>query len=123
MFTVDFVLTLVIEDQFESDDEDIPYEEEDPVMYASDIPETDAGDNHEELEDEEEAARADLGSGWGRIIFTPVRRGKQVSMDICRSTKQDGSEGAFERVVITQSKNPTLHHQARRSLWGDLWPF
>ncbi|RWR89383.1 methyltransferase-like protein 17, mitochondrial isoform X1 [Cinnamomum micranthum f. kanehirae] len=76
-----------------------------------------------ELEEEEEAARADLGSGWGRIIFMPVRRGKQVSMDICRSTKQDGSEGAFERVVITQSKNPTLHHQARRSLWGDLWPF
>ena len=123
MFTVDFVLTLVIEDQFESEDEDIPYEEEDPVMYASDIPETDAGDNHEELEEEEEATRADLGSGWGRIIFTPVRRGKQVSMDICRSTKRDGSEGAFERVVITQSKNPTLHHQARRSLWGDLWPF
>eukprot|EP00268_Persea_americana_P041615 TRINITY_DN4154_c0_g1_i5.p1 TRINITY_DN4154_c0_g1~~TRINITY_DN4154_c0_g1_i5.p1 ORF type:complete len:512 (+),score=109.55 TRINITY_DN4154_c0_g1_i5:430-1965(+) len=116
-------LEIDYEDQFESEDEDIPYEEEDPVMYASDIPETDAGDNHEELEEEEEATRADLGSGWGRIIFTPVRRGKQVSMDICRSTKRDGSEGAFERVVITQSKNPTLHHQARRSLWGDLWPF
>lgn len=123
MFTVDFILTLVIEDQFESEDEDIPYEEQDHVMYASDIPETDAWDNHKELEEEEEAARADLGSGWGRIIFMPVRRGKQVSMDICRSTKEDGSEGAFERVVITQGKNPTLHHQARRSLWGDLWPF
>lgn len=116
-------MAFVIEDQFESEDEDIPYEEEDSVMYASDVPENDALDNHEELEEEEEAARANLGSGWGRIIFTPVRRGKQVAMDICHSTKRDGSEGAFERVVITQSKNPTLHHQARRSLWGDLWPF
>jgi ribosomal protein RSM22 (predicted rRNA methylase) len=25
-------------------------------------------------------------------------------------------------VVVTKSKNPTLHHQAKRSIWGDLWP-
>ncbi|KAK9275025.1 hypothetical protein L1049_022283 [Liquidambar formosana] len=114
-------LEIDFEDQFESEAEDIPYEE-DPVSYDSDVTETDAIDENDE-EEEEEAAHADLGSGWGRIIFTPVRRGKQVTMDVCRSTKRDGSEGSFERVVITQSKNPTLHHQARRSLWGDLWPF
>nr|DAD46326.1 TPA_asm: hypothetical protein HUJ06_004556 [Nelumbo nucifera] len=114
-------LEIDFEDQFESEDEDIPYEE-DPVSYDSDITEVDAIDEHEEEEDQE-AAHADLGSGWGRIIFTPVRRGKQVAMDVCRSTKRDGSEGSFERVVITRSKNPTLHRQARRSLWGDLWPF
>lgn len=114
-------LEIDYEDQFESEDEDVPYEEEDP--YASDIADTDMVSEQEVVEEEEEIAPADLGGGWGRIIFTPVRRGKQVSMDICRSTKQDGSEGAFERVVITKSKNPTLHHQARRSLWGDLWPF
>ncbi|KAF5935435.1 hypothetical protein HYC85_026564 [Camellia sinensis] len=30
--------------------------------------------------------RADLGSGWGRIIHTPIRRGKRVEMDVCRAT-------------------------------------
>ncbi|CAL5360088.1 unnamed protein product [Camellia sinensis] len=27
--------------------------------------------------------RADPGSGWGRIIHTPIRRGKRVEMDVC----------------------------------------
>ncbi|KAG6396900.1 hypothetical protein SASPL_143058 [Salvia splendens] len=80
------------------------------------------GSGAESVEDEEEAASADLGSGWGRIIYMPFRRGKRVELDICRSTNSEGTEGSFDRVVITQSKNPKLHHQARRSIWGDLWP-
>lgn len=92
------------------------------VPYASDVAETNMFHDHEE-EEEEEEAHADLGGGWGRIIYSPLRRGKQIQMDVCRSTKRDGSEGAFQHVVVTQSKNPTLHHQAHRSLWGDLWPF
>ncbi|CBI34552.3 Methyltransferase-like protein 17, mitochondrial [Vitis vinifera] len=122
-------LEIDFEDQFQLEDEDIPYQE-DPVSYDSDVIETAAidDDNEEEEEEEEEegdeeTTNADLGSGWGRIIFTPVRRGKQVAMDVCRATNREGSEGSFDRVVITQSKNPTLHRQARRSLWGDLWPF
>uniref|UniRef100_A0A2N9HRZ9 Methyltransferase n=1 Tax=Fagus sylvatica TaxID=28930 RepID=A0A2N9HRZ9_FAGSY len=104
--------------------EDIPYEEVDPATYDSDVMDTDAADQDDEDEEEqEETTSADLGGGWGRIIFSPVRRGRHVTMDVCRSTKQDSSEGSFERVVVTQSKNPTLHHQARKSLWGDLWPF
>ncbi|KAK7849806.1 methyltransferase-like protein 17 [Quercus suber] len=103
--------------------DNIPYEEVDPATYDSDIMDTDAADQNDEDEEEEETTSADLGGGWGRIIFSPVRRGRHVTMDICRSTNQDGSEGSFERVVVTQSKNPTLHHQAKRSLWGDLWPF
>ena len=101
----------------------IPYEEVDPATYDSDVMDTDAADQNDEDEEEEETTSADLGGGWGRIIFSPVRRGRHVTMDVCRSTNQDGSEGSFERVVVTQSKNPTLHHQAKRSLWGDLWPF
>jgi ribosomal protein RSM22 (predicted rRNA methylase) len=81
------------------------------------------GGGGEEEEEEEEITSADLGGGWGRIIFPSVRRGRQVTMDVCRSTERDGSEGSFEHIVVTRSKNPTLHHQARRSLWGDLWPF
>lgn len=115
-------LEIDYEDQFESEGEDVPYED-DPISYDSDIIETDAITENDEEEEEQETARADLGSGWGRIIYTPVRRGRRVEMDVCRATNRDGSEGLFERIVITQSKNPTLHHQARRSLWGDLWPF
>ncbi|KAF5935288.1 hypothetical protein HYC85_026417 [Camellia sinensis] len=115
-------LEIDYEDQFESEGEDVPYED-DPISYDSDIIETDAITENDEEEEEQETARADLGSGWGRIIYTPVRRGRRVEMDVCRATSRDGSEGSFERIVITQSKNPTLHHQARRSLWGDLWPF
>ncbi|KAI4370312.1 hypothetical protein MLD38_018675 [Melastoma candidum] len=102
----------------------------DMVSYDSDIIETDNGgdetDSEEDEdgeEDDEDTVRADLGGGWGRIIFTPVRRGRQVALDVCRSTERDGSKGAFEHVVVTKSKNPTMHHQARRSNWGDLWPY
>lgn len=102
----------------------VPYQEVDPVTYDSDVIETENFDDGEEEEEEQgESALADLGGGWGRIVFSPIRRGRHVSMDICRSTKRDASEGSFERIVVTQSKNPTLHHQARRSVWGDLWPF
>ena len=101
----------------------IPYEEPDPASYDSDVMETTDDDEINNIEEEEETASADLGGGWGRIIFSPIRRGKQVTLNVCRSTKQDASEGAYERLVVTQSENPTLHHQARRSLWGDLWPF
>ncbi|XP_022159801.1 methyltransferase-like protein 17, mitochondrial isoform X1 [Momordica charantia] len=102
----------------------VPYQEVDPVTYDSDVIETENFDDGEEEEEEQgESVLADLGGGWGRIVFSPIRRGRHVSMDICRSTKRDASEGSFERIVVTQSKNPTLHHQARRSVWGDLWPF
>lgn len=94
------------------------------VIYESDINEpyfTSESDNEEETPDE--STRADLGTGWGRIVYSPMKRGKCVEMDVCRATNQEGTEGRFERVIVTKSKNPTLHHQARKSLWGDLWPF
>lgn len=106
----------------------IQYEEPGPTAYDSDVMEDDGVDDNDKVEQEEEGqeeetTRADLGGGWGRIIFSPIRRGRQVTMNVCRSTKPDASEGAYERLVVTKSKNPTLHHQARKSFWGDLWPF
>ncbi|KAI3453344.1 hypothetical protein Pfo_010007 [Paulownia fortunei] len=117
-------LEIDVESQFETEaSQNDQYEEDDDntASYDSDISETDAAtedDSAEEEEDEEESPRADLGSGWGRIIYMPLRRGKRVELDVCRATNGEGTEGSFDRVVITQSKNPTLHHQARRSLWG-----
>ncbi|XP_009790257.1 rsm22-cox11 tandem protein 2, mitochondrial isoform X4 [Nicotiana tabacum] len=116
-------LEIDYEDQFiSSEDEDV--QDEDPISYDSDVTETDAITENDDWEEEgEETAHANLGSGWGRIIYNPLRRGKRVEMDICRSMDREGTEGSFDRIVITKSKNPTLHHQARRSVWGDLWPF
>uniref|UniRef100_A0A7C9AM75 Uncharacterized protein n=1 Tax=Opuntia streptacantha TaxID=393608 RepID=A0A7C9AM75_OPUST len=110
------------DDQFgEESDEIMPYKAH--PSHESDAAESDAFTEYEDEEEGEEAGHADLGSGWGRIIFMPQKRGRRIEMDVCRSTKRDGSEGLFEHLVITKAKNPALHHQARKSFWGDLWPF
>ncbi|KAH9613708.1 hypothetical protein KSS87_021771 [Heliosperma pusillum] len=111
-------LEMDYEDQ--SDSDEIVPDEVSP-SYDSSATEADAVDEFKE--EAEETGRADLGSGWGRIIFMPQRRGRRVEMDVCRATKRDGSEGSFEHLVVTRAKNPALHRQARKSLWGDLWPF
>ncbi|KAI3422941.1 uncharacterized protein J3R85_011449 [Psidium guajava] len=117
-------LEIDLEEYMKIQSVETPHEETDPVSYDSDVVESDAVDDDiDEEGDREESIHADLGGGWGRIIFSPVRRGRQVAINVCRSTQRDGSEGAFERLVVTKSKNPNLHRQARRSLWGDLWPF
>ncbi|CAH9068782.1 unnamed protein product [Cuscuta europaea] len=115
-------LEIDYEDQFPSENEDDLNEEEDPISYNSDDTESDTI-TADDGEWEEGEATAGLGTGWGRIIYSPIRRGKLVEMDVCRATNAEGTQGSFDRVIVTKSKNPTLHHQARRSLWGDLWPF
>ncbi|KAG6497917.1 hypothetical protein ZIOFF_045825 [Zingiber officinale] len=114
-------LIIDFEDQFPTRNDEESSFENALVPYASDTAETNLFHQNDK-EDYDEDVHANLGSGWGRIIYPPVRRGRQVQMDVCKSTKRDGSEGAFEHVVVTQRKNPDLHLQARRSHWGDLWP-
>lgn len=120
------------DDQFQTKFNQLPGED-DLVKYDYDY-DSDTGavhsvsENEEEEDDdddneEKEIASADVGSGWGRIVYSPVRRGKLVEMDVCRATNREGTEGCFERIAVTRRKNPTLHNQARRSQWGDLWPF
>ncbi|KAH6790686.1 copper ion binding / methyltransferase [Perilla frutescens var. frutescens] len=121
-------LEIDMENQFDSEE----YEEDADNATSNELTlseEADATTENEnaaegegEGEGEGEAPRADLGTGWGRIIYMPFRRGKRVELDICRATNSEGTEGSFDRVVVTQSRNPKLHHQARRSMWGDLWP-
>lgn len=111
------------DDQFEEENDESVLYKAHPSSYESDATESDTLTEYEEEEEAEEAGNADLGSGWGRIIFMPRRRGRHIEMDVCRATKRDGSEGSFEHLVITSAKNPALHRQARKSVWGDLWPF
>ncbi|KAK7243357.1 hypothetical protein RIF29_38150 [Crotalaria pallida] len=105
--------------------EDAPGEEvvDAVTTFDSDAIENEGADDDTEEDDEvegeeEETGNADLGGGWGRIV-----RGRQVTMSVCRSTNMDASEGSYDRIVVTKTKNPTLHHQASKSIWGDLWPF
>ncbi|KAG6399173.1 hypothetical protein SASPL_140648 [Salvia splendens] len=118
-------LEIDVESHFDSEEAGSDkYEEDADKMASNDQKLSDATTVNEsgaegvEEDEEEAAASADLGSGWGRIIYMPFRRGKRVELDIFRSTNSEGTEGSFDRVVITQSKNPKLHHQARRSIWG-----
>lgn len=117
-------LEIDVESQFDSGEADSDEHEDDAKNTSSNILNLseEVEEAEEEEEEEEEVPHADLGSGWGRIIYMPLRRGKRVELDICRATNSEGTKGSFDRVVITQSRNPKLHHQARRSIWGDLWP-
>lgn len=69
----------------------------DPVYFVSDV-ETDTinGNYEEEPEPEPEEAHADLGGGRGRIVFSPVWRGRQVALDVSRSNNRENSEGHFK---------------------------
>ncbi|CAM8902517.1 unnamed protein product [Rhodiola kirilowii] len=131
------------------EDKEIDYEEatmeqneetiddEDPIRYDSDAsepepePEPDVSGEDDNCENEDDSSNshkakvdtADIGSGWGRIVFWPVHRGNLVEMNVCRAENREGTSGSFDRVIVTRSQNPDLHFQAKRSIWGDLWPF
>ncbi|KAK8538228.1 hypothetical protein V6N12_044363 [Hibiscus sabdariffa] len=85
----------------------IPYEEVDPSAYDSDAMEIDNIVASDEDDQEEETVNANLGDGWGRIVFSNVGRGRQVHMNVCQSTNPDASKGSFGHEVITQTKDVT----------------
>lgn len=84
-------------------------------------------DSYEEEEEEEEEVMgntvADVGSGWARIVRTPIRRGRRTILDLCAATEKDGSRGEVTRVVCSRrGRAAPLHPLARKARWGDLWP-
>lgn len=85
-------------------------------------------EEYEEEEEDEELGEdddsvADVGSGWARIVRSPVRRGRRTILDLCMATEKDGSRGVITRVVCSRRGHAApLHPQARKSRWGDLWP-
>lgn len=88
--------------------------------------EEDGEEGEEDDEDGEEVLGnqvADVGSGWARIVRTPIRRGRRTILDLCAATEKDGSRGEVTRVVCSRRGHAApLHPQARKSRWGDLWP-
>ncbi|XP_024531076.1 uncharacterized protein LOC9632673 [Selaginella moellendorffii] len=84
-------------------------------------------ENEDQIEEQEgdddecKETAANMSSGWGRVIFKPFRRGKHVTLDVCRSTSPDGSSGSFDRLTVTRAKHRVLHKEAKKVRWGDLW--
>lgn len=104
---------------------------EDPLNKQDETHEESDDDSNEleeyEEEDDGEVVTgnrvADVGSGWARIVRTPIRRGRRTMLDLCAATEKDGSRGEVTRVVCSRRGHAAaLHPQARKSRWGDLWP-
>ncbi|KAL1918816.1 uncharacterized protein VTP21DRAFT_2838 [Calcarisporiella thermophila] len=54
---------------------------------------------------------------WPRLVFPPLKRNKHVVMDTCSQS------GNIERMVIPKSQGKTQYRDARKSHWGDLFPW
>jgi ribosomal protein RSM22 (predicted rRNA methylase) len=65
---------------------------------------------------------ANLSVGWARIIRRPLRRGKHVLLDVCRTADEEGSKGSLNRVVCSRKSKLAKHLRAKKLMWGDLWP-
>jgi len=64
---------------------------------------------------------------WPRIIRRPLKRSGHIIEDYCDT---DGINytafsliGHLKRTVISKSQGKEIYTAARKSKWGDLWPF
>lgn len=99
-----------------------PPDAEEQVDRSEEEYEEEEEEEDEELGEDDDSV-ADVGSGWARIVRSPVRRGRRTILDLCMATEKDGSRGVITRVVCSRRGHAApLHPQARKSRWGDLWP-
>ena len=61
---------------------------------------------------------------WPRIIAPPIKNAGHIILDVCspRSVRTP-HEPSLERMTITKSQGKQVYYDARKSSWGDLWPF
>lgn len=115
------------QDNFEFVEDPLGEFEDESIELVEDGDEEDGDEEDEEEEDGEEEVIgnrvADVGSGWARILRTPIRRGRRTVLDLCSATEKDGSRGEVTRVVCSRrGRGAILHPQSRKARWGDLWP-
>ncbi len=73
-------------------------------------------------EDDAEVDEADLAAmrlesySWPRLVKAPIKKGGHVTLDACCPT------GAIERFTIAKSAGKQAYQDARKALWGDLFP-
>ncbi|KAG0338372.1 37S ribosomal protein S22 [Podila humilis] len=53
---------------------------------------------------------------WSRIVVPPIKKDGHVVMDTC------GQEGFLERIIIPRSQGKIPYRDARKAMWGDLFP-
>ncbi|KAF9172703.1 37S ribosomal protein S22 [Mortierella sp. AD010] len=65
-------------------------------------------DNHEDMFAASHA--------WSRIVVPPLKKDGHVVMDTC------AANGYLERIIIPKSQGKIQYRDARKSMWGDLFP-
>lgn len=53
---------------------------------------------------------------WPRLIQPPLKKNGHVVMDICSTS------GEIQRMVIPKSQGKVAYRDARKAMWGDLFP-
>jgi ribosomal protein RSM22 (predicted rRNA methylase) len=53
---------------------------------------------------------------WPRLIQPPLKKNGHVVMDVC------SKEGEIQRMVIPKSQGKIPYRDARKAMWGDLFP-
>ncbi|KAF9896080.1 37S ribosomal protein S22 [Lobosporangium transversale] len=53
---------------------------------------------------------------WPRIVIPPLKRDGHVVMDTCAAS------GFLERIIIPKSQGKIPYRDARKAMWGDLFP-
>jgi len=61
---------------------------------------------------------------WPRIIAPPIKNSGHIILDVCSPLSvRPPREPSLERLTITKSQGKQVYYDARKSSWGDLWPF
>ena len=61
---------------------------------------------------------------WPRLIAPPLKNPGHIILDVCSPLSvREPREPSLERLTITKSQGKQIYYDARKSSWGDLWPF
>lgn len=61
---------------------------------------------------------------WPRIIAPPIKNSGHIILDVCSPLSvRLPREPSLERLTITKAQGKQVYYDARKSSWGDLWPF
>jgi ribosomal protein RSM22 (predicted rRNA methylase) len=119
------------EDKEEEDDDDDEDDEEDDEDSEEEEEEEDHDDDEDEdHDDDEDVAETKAGAvavassfSWGRLVRPPIKRSRHVILDMC------SADGELDRHIVARSHSwegsvgKQGYKAARKSKWGDLWPY
>ena len=114
----------------EEDDDDEDDEEDDEDSEEEEEEEDHDDDEDEDHDDDEDVAETKAGAvavassfSWGRLVRPPIKRSRHVILDMC------SADGELDRHIVARSHSwegsvgKQGYKAARKSKWGDLWPY